>query len=119
MKLIYKHNQEHHFKIIKYPDGQQNVELDMEYFNDPKSPIDIICSVRNFSELELLLSLCAALRKNDFYIASIQFNYLFGMRSDRAFHIGQPNYFRDVLAPIINCYCYKCYVEWLKWSKRA
>lgn len=102
MKLIYKHNQEKHFKIITYPDGQQNVELDLEYFNNPKDQVFIYCSIRNFRELEILIALCAALRKNDFFISHIKFNYLFGMRCDRSFALGQPNYFRDVVAPIIN-----------------
>lgn len=102
MKLVYKHGEERHFKIIRYPDGQQNVQLDLSYFNNPKEPIEIVCSVRNFQELEVLLCIVAALRKEDFYIQEIKFMYLFGMRADRSFDPGQPNYFRDVVAPIIN-----------------
>lgn len=102
MKLIYKHGEARHFQIIKYPDGQQNVELDLEYFNDPKQPIIIECSIRNWSELEILLCLIAALEKNDFTISHVDFKYMFGMRSDRSFDPGQPNYFRDVIAPVLN-----------------
>lgn len=102
MKLIYKHDQEHHFKIIRYPDGQQSVELDLNYFNDPKTPITVACSVRNWKELEVLSCLVTALAINDFTIEGIEFNFLMGMRSDRKFSPGQPNYFRDVLAPLIN-----------------
>lgn len=102
MRLVYKHNHEHHFKIITYPDGQYNVELDMNYFNNVKEPIEIICSIRNFSELEIFLALIAALHKHDFIVRLIDFKYMFGMRSDRSFALGQPNYFRDVLAPILN-----------------
>jgi len=100
--VIYKHGKAHRFEIYKYPDGQQNVKLDMDYFNDPKIPVHIICSIRNFNELEVLLALCAAFRKHDFYIETITYNYLFGMRSDRSFDRGMPNYFRDIVAPIIN-----------------
>lgn len=89
-------------ELITYPDGQRNIKLDMEYYDDPKMPVSIVCSIRNFSELEILLASVAALRKSDYFIDSIRFNYLFGMRSDRAFDIGMPNYFRDVVAPIIN-----------------
>lgn len=102
MKLIYKHGEARHFQIIKYPDGQQNVELDLEYFNDPKQPVTIVCSIRNWSELEVLFCLVAALKKHDFAIRYIDFKYMFGMRSDRSFAAGQPNYFRDVIAPVLN-----------------
>lgn len=91
-----------HVEYIHYPDGQQSCQLDLAYFNDVKLPIVINCSIRNFHELEQLLCLVAAFHKNDFVIEQINFVYLFGMRSDRAFAPGQPNYFRDVLAPIIN-----------------
>lgn len=102
MNVVYKHGVGKHFEITTYPDGQQNVQLDLSYFNNPKEPITIQCSIRDFKELEVLCCLVAAFRKNDFHIQKIDFKYLFGMRSDRAFLPGQPNYFRDVLAPIIN-----------------
>lgn len=91
-----------HANVHHYPDGQKNVTLDMEWFNNPKELIEIKCNVRNFSDLEILLCVVSALRKEDFFIGSIHFNYLFGMRSDRSFEAGMPNYFRDVIAPIIN-----------------
>lgn len=102
LPITIRHGECKHIKIHHYPDGQKNITLDMEYFNNPKMFIDIKCSIRNFSELEILLCIIAALRKNDFFIESIEFVYLFGMRSDRAFEPGMPNYFRDVIAPIIN-----------------
>lgn len=102
MDVIYKHGVGKHFDILSYPDGQQSVQLDMQYFNNPKEPVTIRCSVRNFVELEVLLCLKAALEKHDFYISTFDFKYLFGLRSDRAFTHGQPNYVRDVLRPIID-----------------
>jgi hypothetical protein len=102
MQIILRNGECKHIKIHYYPDGQQNITLDMDYFNNVKEFIEIKCNVRNFDELEILLCLVAALKKNDFYISNIHFNYLFGMRSDRSFEIGMPNYFRDVIAPIIN-----------------
>lgn len=100
--VIYKHGKGEHFEVITYPDKQHNVELDMGYFNNVKSPIVIKCNIRFFHELEILLALVAALRKHDFHVEKIHFIYLFGMRSDRSFGVGMPNYFRDVVAPIIN-----------------
>ncbi len=102
MKLVYKHNQEKYFKIIQYPDGQQNVELDLNYFDNPKDPVAMYVSLRNYKELEVMQCLYSSLIINDFVIDKIVFNYLFGMRCDRIFSVGQPNYFRDVLCPGLN-----------------
>lgn len=99
--LTLKNNQANHIKIITYPDGQRNIEIDLDYYA-VKYPIEIHCRIRKFDELEVLLCIVAALRKNDRIILNIQFEYIFGMRSDRAFAIGQPNYFRDVIIPILN-----------------
>lgn len=109
-EIILKNNQSPHFTLISYPDGQHSVKLSMDKLN-VKEPVSIKCRIRYFSELEVLFCLVNALRKNDFYVASIKFVYLFGMRSDRAFEIGEPNYFRDVIAPVIKnlrgIYCIK------------
>lgn len=96
-----RHGESEHMKVHHYPDGQKNITLKLDMLN-VKEPVEILCSIRNFNELEILLCLVAALRKNDFCIRKIKFVYLFGMRSDRAFEAGMPNYFRDVVAPIIN-----------------
>lgn len=103
MKLIYKHGVLLHGEIIKYPDGQQQVKLDMTYFNCPKEPITIRCSVRNFQELEVLLCIVGALKSADLVIGRIEYIYLFGLRSDRKFEVGSCNYVEHVLAPIIKC----------------
>lgn len=98
--LTLKNNKSPHVEINHYPDGQANVKVDLQYF-DAKTPINIECRIKNFSELEVLLCIVAALMKNDRVINSLEFVYLFGQRSDRAFEIGQPNYFKDILAPIL------------------
>lgn len=100
-EIILKNNQSAHFTLISYPDRQHSIKLSLNKLN-VKEPISIECRIRNFGELEVLFCLVNALRKNDFYVASVTFVYLFGMRSDRAFEVGEPNYFRDVLAPVIN-----------------
>lgn len=92
-----------HFNLITYPDGQRNIKLNLELLT-VKELISIKCSVKSFSDLEVLSCVIGALRNNDFYIQTLEFVYLFGMRSDRSFLKGQPNYFRDVVAPIINSY---------------
>jgi ribose-phosphate pyrophosphokinase len=100
-EIILKNNLSDHFVLTTYPDGQHSIKLHLDKLN-VKEPVSIKCRIRNFGELEVLLCLVTALRKYDFYVEKINFVYLFGMRSDRAFEIGEPNYFRDVVAPIIN-----------------
>jgi ribose-phosphate pyrophosphokinase len=89
--------------VIKYPDGQRNIKLDMAHYN-PKYTYQIKCRIKTFSDLELLSCLVTALNKNDCLITDICFCYLCGMRSDRAFEIGMPNYFRDIIVPILKSY---------------
>lgn len=101
-QLIVKGYEEFHFKKIEYPDGQLQVELDLEYFKDRKIPIDIYARIKHIGHLELLMALISALHWADFMINEINFVYLFGMRSDRLFKPGQSHYFRDVIAPVIN-----------------
>lgn len=100
-KLIYKYGHSHHFNLTTFPDGQQNVELDMTYWIDRKKPVDIECSIRNWKELEVLLCLIGALQRADFVVGNVNFWYLFGLRSDRVFEAGMPNYVEDVLVPIL------------------
>lgn len=99
--LILKNNTPYHCAVTTYPDGQHTVKVDLQYY-DVKTPIKIKCRIKTFADLELLLCVVAALRKKDRIITEIEFMYLFGMRSDRAFSAGEPNYFRDVVVPIIN-----------------
>jgi len=99
-EIILKENQSEHFDLITYPDGQHSIKLHLDKLN-VKEPVIIICRIRNFSELEVLACLVSALNKYDFVLFEIQYIYLFGMRSDRAFQIGEPNY-REVLTPILN-----------------
>lgn len=88
-------------KVIKYPDGQRNIKLEMDKFSK-KFSYFIECRITKFEDLELLSCLVAAMDRNDLHIDFINFKYLFGMRSDRAFEEGMPNYFKDIIIPILN-----------------
>lgn len=99
--IILKDNLSDHFDLIAYPDGQHSIKLKLNMLNI-KNPTEIICRIKNFSELEVLLCLYEALNKNDFHVRYIKFAYLFGIRSDRAFNSGEPNYTRDVLGKILS-----------------
>lgn len=91
-----------HVTFVRYPDGQHNCYLDLEYFNNPKLEIAIDCSIRNWEDLEKLLCIVGALKQADYVIQKVTYYYLFGLRSDRVFAPGMPNYLRDVIAPVIN-----------------
>lgn len=96
-----KDNLSDYHELIQYPDGQKSIKLHLDKLNI-KEAVQIICRIKNFDELGVLSCLIAALRHNDFLVQEVHFVYLFGLRSDRAFSKGEPNYLRDVLAPIIN-----------------
>lgn len=98
--IVFANNYIKNATIISYPDGQKSVCLNLDKLN-VKEAVSIECRIKNWSDMEVLMCLCAALHKNDFAIQYIDFRYLFGMRSDRAFNPGEPNYMRDVLAPVI------------------
>lgn len=100
-EIVLKNNLSEHFTLISYPDGQHSLKLNLNKLN-VKTPIKIKCRIKLFSELEVFLCLVRALEKYDFIISEIHFEYIFGMRSDRAFEIGEPNYFRDVVKPILD-----------------
>ncbi len=100
--ITLKNNEsDRHFTVIRYPDGQNSVVLSLDTL-DVKVPVTIKCRIICYAELEVLFSLVAALNKYDFHIKHIQFVYLFGQRSDRAFKSGEACYWRSVVAPLLN-----------------
>lgn len=103
-EIIYlSDNKSEYFDLISYPDGQHSIRLKLDKF-DRKKKYTIRCRIKNFGELEVLGCLCAALIRNDIFIGHLDFSYLFGIRSDRVFLGGEPNYLNDVLGPIIKHY---------------
>lgn len=102
MEIILKDGMaDEYFTVTTYPDGQRTIILNLDKLN-VKESIDIKCRIKDFADLELLLCLVAALDRNDFHIGTINFIYMFGLRSDRIFCLGEPNYVKDVLFPILN-----------------
>lgn len=121
LRLTIKYGESPHLKITKYPDGQQNVTLDLEYFNNPRIKVDIYCTIRNWHEMELLLAALSALRQADYIVHDINIAYLFGMRSDRIFELGMGHYWRDVVVPILQfiCVTYKVTLRFLQLHGRC
>lgn len=93
-------------KIIKFPDGQQQVSIKTEYIHLVRNwgKVDIYCRICSFSDLEKLICLNKSLREIKGNKSNIQVHitYLLGARSDRKFEEGGNNYLKNVICPIIN-----------------
>lgn len=112
IELILKDDKGDWFDLIQYPDGQKSICLKLDKLNK-KEIYTIKCRIKNFSELEVLLCCLEALNRNDIIIIRVEFSYLVGIRSDRAFNQGEPNYFKDVITNVLNLYDIEYRIQWL------
>lgn len=102
-----------HYQKIKYPDGQQDIVL--EALPVMKEGVEIRSRMNGFSDLELIICTCMALRNAGIKRIHLYIPYLLGSRSDRKFYKGDKksgykigtSYLRDVIAPIINSLNFK------------
>ena len=99
------------FKVSKFPDGQQTIELlDYHYCNNSEKVI-IISRLNSFIDLELIICATQALKNIGFFHIELSITYFLGARSDRQFVEGGINYLKQVICPIINSQGYeKVYV---------
>lgn len=92
------------YKVSKFPDGQQTVDLtdwaDLMRYNNA---VKISSRLNSFKDLELIICATAAIRniKPNREIA-LYVPYFMGARSDRKFADGGVNYLKHVICPIIN-----------------
>lgn len=94
------------YKISKFPDGQQTVDLNPKTVN-PDYPVLIISRLNDFKDLELILCATAAVKECDLFDISLYTPYFLGARSDRKFQDGGINYLKTVICPIINSQEYR------------
>lgn len=93
------------YKISKFPDGQQAIEiLNAGSLMPTAMPIDVEIASRlnSFRDLELILCATQALRNLRFTNIELYVPYFLGARSDRLFIGGSINYLKQVICPIIN-----------------
>jgi len=99
------------YKISKFPDGQQQVNiLDRPQIFDITDeqkwlvglPIQIKARLNNFRDLELIACTVASLRNLGIKEIHLYCPYFEGSRSDRQFEEGGNNYLKQVICPIIN-----------------
>lgn len=88
------------YKISKFPDGQQTIDITNLYITSPT--VEIRSRLNNFKDLELILCANQALRNLGIKDIELYVPYFIGGRSDRKFQEGGIHYLKQVIAPIIN-----------------
>ena len=95
------------YRISKFPDGQQTVDIEGSY--NPKNLANVLIHTRlnSFKDLEILICATQALRNLAAGDIGVHIPYFLGARSDRKFQEGGVNYLKQVICPIINSqnYC--------------
>ena len=92
------------YKISKFPDGQQSINLDFIHLEDE---VKISSRLNDFKDLEVILCTTAALKNLGVKTIHLYVPYFLGARSDRQFTDGGINYLKDVICPIINSQNYE------------
>ena len=97
------------YKISKFPDGQQSIEIisqDPNDFYDLSASltegVKIMSRMNSFKDVELIVLANQALKNLNINKIELFVPYFLGARSDRKFVRGGVNYIKDVIAPIIN-----------------
>ena len=101
LNLVNQEKSDIKYKINKFPDGQQSVDLvrgTVNVIND----IRIETRLNSFSDLEILICATKALRNITTKSISLYVPYFLGSRSDRKFVEGGVNYLKEVICPIVN-----------------
>lgn len=88
------------YKISHFPDGQQQVVLEIGEFVPEQ--VEIHCRLNNFMDLELLTCAVASLRELRIKHTEARIPYFLGARSDRKFEKGSNNYLKTVICPLVN-----------------
>jgi ribose-phosphate pyrophosphokinase len=91
------------YKVSKFPDGQQTIDLLTTVpglFNG--NSIQIKSRLNSFKDLELIICANQAIRNLGCKDVHLHVPYFLGSRSDRKFQEGGVNYLKQVICPIIN-----------------
>lgn len=119
LNLVYPEKSDIKYKIQSFPDGQQNIVLDFNIFEDIRAnnkiqgyshqvdihrnyEVTIKSRLNNWKDLELIVCAVASLKECQVPIIHLYTPYIMGARSDRKFEDGGNNYLKDVICPIIN-----------------
>lgn len=115
LNLVYPDKSDIKYKIDRFPDGQQQVNildiglggnfydlLDIPH-DEQHEKVQIRSRLNNFQDLELIVCATKSLKRlNNRLKIHLYTPYFLGSRSDRQFEEGSNNYLKDVICPIIN-----------------
>lgn len=91
------------YKISRFPDGQQTIDLtNWESLDRYSDPVKISSRLNSFKDVELLICAVQAIRNLTNRPITLYVPYFLGSRSDRKFVKGGVNYLKQVICPIIN-----------------
>lgn len=101
LNLVNQEKSDIKYKINKFPDGQQSIDLERGTVN-VIDDIRIETRLNSFKDLEILICATKALRNITRKPISLYVPYFLGSRSDRKFVDGGVNYLKEVICPIVN-----------------
>lgn len=102
INLAYPEKSDIKFKISKFPDGQQTVDIESGRSFIQGKDIRINARISTFRDLELIIAANQALHGLAASTVSLYVPYFLGARSDRKFQEGGVNYLKNVICPVIN-----------------
>lgn len=102
LNLACQEKSEISYKVIKFPDGQQTIEIDSFTKKYALDEVRIVSRLNNFMDLELILCATQCIKENYYKEVSLHIPYCIGARSDRKFSSTGINYIKNVIAPILN-----------------
>lgn len=102
INLAYPEKSDIKFKVSKFPDGQQTVDIETPINFLQGEDIRIDARISTFRDLELIIATNQALHEMSVNTVSLYVPYFLGARSDRKFREGGVNYLKRVICPVIN-----------------
>jgi ribose-phosphate pyrophosphokinase len=103
LNLTYPEKSEIEYKVSKFPDGQQTLDIVNATTAGLLDKVVMIKSrLNNFKDLELIICANQALQNLAVGRVHLYVPYFTGSRSDRRFVDGGINYLKQVICPIIN-----------------
>ena len=102
INLAYPEKSDIKFKISKFPDGQQTIDIESGRSFIQGKDICINTRISTFRDLELIIAANQALHEMAASTVSLYVPYFLGARSDRKFQEGGVNYLKHVICPVIN-----------------
>jgi ribose-phosphate pyrophosphokinase len=102
LNLAYPEQSDIQFKISKFPDGQQTIDLLNSRGSVQGTDVVIYSRIKNFCDIELIIAANQLLRELAVKTVHLYVPYFLGARSDRKFHELGINYLKTVICPVIN-----------------